>query len=102
MALVGCVKRHIGKNIILLYQEHSCGDRIEPMPVEKLEQIVSHKVTKKAVPDRSKISMQNDYEVKYWARHFGVTQKHLRLAIEKVGNSAASVRKELQTRSLGA
>ena len=39
--------------------------------------------------------MQNDYEVKYWARHFGVTQKHLRLAIEKVGNSAASVRKEL-------
>ncbi len=39
--------------------------------------------------------MQNDYEVKYWARHFGVTQKHLRLAIEKVSNSAASVRKEL-------
>jgi hypothetical protein len=71
----------------------------EPMPSEKLEQIVSRK---KAVPDRSKISMQNDHEVKYWARHFGVTQKHLLLAIEKVGNSAASVRKELQTRSLGA
>ena len=65
------------------------------MPFEKLEQIVPRNVTKKAVPDRSKISMQNDYEVKYWARHFGVTQKHLRLAIEKVGNSAASVRKEL-------
>ena len=42
--------------------------------------------------------MQNDHEVKYWARHFGVTQKHLRHAIEKVGNSAASVRKELQTK----
>jgi hypothetical protein len=40
--------------------------------------------------------MQNDYEVKYWARHFGVTRKHLRRAIEKVGNSAASVRKELK------
>jgi hypothetical protein len=102
VALVGCVKRHIGKNIILLYQEHSSGNRIEPMPFEKLEQIVPRNVTKKTVPDRSKISMQNDYEVKYWARHFGVTQKHLRLAIEKVGNSAASVRKELQTRSLGA
>jgi hypothetical protein len=72
------------------------------MPFEKLEQIVPRNVTKKAVPDRSKISMQNDQEVKYWARHFGVTQNHLRLAIEKVGNSAASVRKELQTRSLGA
>jgi hypothetical protein len=65
-----------------------------------LEQIVPRNVTKKAVPDRSKISMQNDYEVKYWARHFGVTQKHLRLAIEKVGNSAASVRKELKMSSL--
>jgi len=70
------------------------------MPFEKLEQIVTRNVTKKAVPDRSKISMQNDYEVKYWARHFGVTQKHLRLAIEKVDNSAASVRKELKMRSL--
>ena len=57
-------------------------------------------VTKKAAPDRSKISMQNDYEVKYWARHFGVTRKHLRRAIEKVGNSATSVRKELKMRSL--
>ena len=33
------------------------------MPFEKLEQIVPRNVTKKAVPDRSKISMQNDYEV---------------------------------------
>ena len=46
--------------------------------------------------------MRNDHEVKYWARHFHVTQKHLRLTIEKVGNSAATVRKELQTRSLDA
>jgi len=72
------------------------------MPFEKLEQIVPRNVANRGVPDRSKISMQNDHEVKYWARHFGVTQKHLRLAIEKVGNSAASVRKELHTRSLGA
>jgi hypothetical protein len=57
VALVGCVKRHIGKNIILLYQEHSSGNRIEPMPFEKLEQIVPRNVTKKAVPDRSKISI---------------------------------------------
>jgi hypothetical protein len=57
---------------------------------------VPRNVKRKAAPDRSKISMQNDYEVKYWARHFGVTRKHLRRAIEKVGNSAASVRKELK------
>jgi hypothetical protein len=59
---------------------------------------VPRNVVRKAAPDRSKISMQNDYELKYWARHFGVTQKHLRHAIGKVGNSAASVRKELQTK----
>jgi predicted double-glycine peptidase len=51
----------------------------------------------KASRDRSKISIQDDYELKYWARHFGVSQEDLRRAIEKVGNSAASVRKELQT-----
>lgn len=95
MALSVASKDTSAKTKLLLYQEHSSGNRIEPMPFEKLEQIVPRNVTKKAVPDRSKISMQNDYEVKYWARHFGVTQKHLRLAIEKVGNSAASVRKEL-------
>jgi NAD(P)H-nitrite reductase large subunit len=55
----------------------------------------------KAAPDRSKISIQNDYELKYWARHFGVAQEDLRRAIEKVGNSAASVRKELQRTSCG-
>jgi hypothetical protein len=57
---------------------------------------VPRNVMRTAAPDRSKISMQNDYELK--ARHFGVTQKHLRHAIGKVGNSAASVRKELQTK----
>jgi predicted double-glycine peptidase len=53
----------------------------------------------KVAPDRSKISIQNDDELKYWARHFGVSQEDLRRAIEKVGNSAASVRKELPTTS---
>ena len=70
------------------------------MPFEKSEQIVPRNVMRKAAPDRSKISIQNDYEVKYWARHFGVTPKHLQRAIEKVGNSATSVRKELKMRSL--
>ena len=55
------------------------------------------KIKNKAAPDRSKISFRNDYELKYWAKHFGVTHEDLQRAIEKVGNSAASVRKELQT-----
>jgi hypothetical protein len=46
--------------------------------------------------DRSKITMTSDIEVKYWSKHFGVTREELRRAVERVGNSAASVRKELR------
>ena len=70
------------------------------MPLKQLEQIVPRNVINKAAPDRSKISIPDDYEFKYWAKHFGVTQEDLQRAIEKVGNSAVSVRKELKTRSL--
>lgn len=51
---------------------------------------------KTARADRSKISMQNEIEVKYWTRHLGITRKQLQNIIEKVGNSAASIRKELK------
>jgi hypothetical protein len=46
-------------------------------------------------PDRSKINLNEDYEVKYWTRELGVTKEELRRVVEKVGNSAAAVRKEL-------
>jgi Protein of unknown function (DUF3606) len=68
-------------------------------------QLSSHpgKIREKAVADsrrrgaadRSKISMSGDHEVRYWAKHLGVTPEELRKAVDKVGNSAASVRKEL-------
>jgi hypothetical protein len=42
--------------------------------------------------DRSKINMHQDYEVKYWTKHLGVTREDL---VHKVGNSAKAVEKEL-------
>lgn len=45
--------------------------------------------------DRSRINMNHEYEVKYWSHHLGVTREELQRAVDKVGNSAASVRKEL-------
>jgi uncharacterized protein DUF3606 len=54
-------------------------------------------LTKKDQPDRSKINMHEDYEVKYWTKELGVTRGQLQKAIEKVGNSASAVRKELTT-----
>jgi len=52
-------------------------------------------VRSKPTPDRSKIAMDHPDELKYWIKHFGVTQDELQRVIEKVGNSAAAVRKEL-------
>jgi len=49
-------------------------------------------------PDRSKINMNEDYEVRYWIKHLGISKQELAKVVEKVGNSAAAVRKELGTR----
>ena len=46
-------------------------------------------------PDRSKINMSEDYEVKYWAKELGITRDELQKVIDKVGDSVAAVRKEL-------
>ena len=45
--------------------------------------------------DRSKINMDERQEVHYWTRHLGVSPEQLQKVVEKVGNSAAAVRKEL-------
>jgi hypothetical protein len=46
-------------------------------------------------PDRSKINMNQIHEVRYWTKHFNISMEELLKAIEKVGNSAAAIRKEL-------
>ena len=52
-------------------------------------------LTKRNQPDRSKINMHEDHEVKYWTKALGVSKAELQKAVDKVGNSAAAVRKEL-------
>lgn len=52
-------------------------------------------LTNRVQPDRSKINMHEPYEVKYWTRALGVSKDELQKAVDKVGNSAAAVRKEL-------
>ena len=52
-------------------------------------------LTKRSQPDRSKINMNEAIEIKYWSKALGVDRKLLRKAVDKVGNSAAAVRKEL-------
>ncbi len=46
-------------------------------------------------PDRQRISLSEDYEVRDWSKKFGVTPERLRQAVEKVGNEADVVAREL-------
>ena len=52
-------------------------------------------LTKRDRPDRSKINMHEAHEVKCWTHALGVTRDELQKAVDRVGNSAAAVRKEL-------
>jgi hypothetical protein len=52
---------------------------------------------KKGSQDRSKINMHEEHEVKYWTHQLGVSKDELQKAVDKVGNGAAAVRKELAT-----
>jgi hypothetical protein len=49
----------------------------------------------KTPPLRNHIAMNDALEVKYWTKHLGITPQELQRAVDKVGNSAAAVRKEL-------
>ena len=56
---------------------------------------MSDDVLTRAQPYRSHINMDADDEVKYWSKHLGVTREELQRLVDKVGNAASAVRKEL-------
>lgn len=55
-------------------------------------------LTKRTTPDRSKIDIDDAKQLKYWLKLLRVSKEDLVEAIDKVGNAAAMVRKELQRR----
>jgi len=57
-------------------------------------------LTKRTMPDRSKIDIADAKHVKYWTKKLDVSKNDLFEAINKVGNAAATVRKELQRKGL--
>jgi len=59
------------------------------------EDVAMDHLTKREQPDRSKINMHEAFEVKYWTHALGISKEELQKAVDKVGNSAAAVRKEL-------
>jgi Protein of unknown function (DUF3606) len=65
-----------------------------------MEKFVRRSLTNRVMPDRSKITVTSENEIKYWIKHLGVTREELERAVERVGNSAASVRKQLRNLAL--
>ena len=49
-------------------------------------------------PDRSRISLSQAHEIRYWTEQFGVTEAQLRTAVELTGNSTDEVRRFLNRR----
>lgn len=53
------------------------------------------KLTKPTAPDRSKINVQSNRQVRAWTKKLNVSPAELLEVIERVGNNAAEVKKEL-------
>jgi hypothetical protein len=56
---------------------------------------MSDDLQNRGAQDRSRIAVQEPHEVQYWTKELGVTKEELQRVVDKVGNSAAAVRKEL-------
>jgi hypothetical protein len=52
--------------------------------------------TNKGNPDRKLISLEEDYEVRYWTKALGVSEDRLRELVTKHGHSAEKIREALK------
>jgi hypothetical protein len=55
--------------------------------------------SKQGPQDRSRINVQERYELDYWSDKFGVSEEELKRAVAKVGVTADDVERELKRRT---
>jgi Protein of unknown function (DUF3606) len=51
--------------------------------------------TNRGAADRSRININEDYELRDWSKRLGVSPEELKKTVQKVGTSAKAVRKHL-------
>jgi hypothetical protein len=56
---------------------------------------MSDNTSNRGEPDRSRISLEQEHEVRYWTETLGCTEEQLREAVAAVGNSADEVRQRV-------
>ncbi len=52
--------------------------------------------TNRGAQDRSRISLSEDYEVRYWTEELGVSKDELARLVHQHGNSAEKIRQALR------
>jgi hypothetical protein len=52
-------------------------------------------LTIRAPQDRTRISMTEDWEIRYWTKELGVSKEQLAATLKQVGTSADAVRRAL-------
>jgi hypothetical protein len=52
--------------------------------------------TLRSPQDASRISLSEDYEVRYWTQKFCISEERLREAVKAAGNSADAVERHLK------
>jgi hypothetical protein len=51
-------------------------------------------LTERGADDRSRVNVNEEHEVRYWTKKWGVTKEQLMLAVRQVGLSVAAVAKK--------
>jgi hypothetical protein len=54
--------------------------------------------TKTGGQDRSRINVNEDYELRDWSKKFGVTKDELKAVVKKVGDKASAVEQHFKDR----
>jgi hypothetical protein len=55
--------------------------------------------TKSGGQDRTKINVNEDYELQDWSKKFGVSKEQLKAAVQAVGPNAAAVEAHLKSKN---
>ena len=55
-------------------------------------------LTNRGPQDRSRVNVNEPWELRYWTQHFGVTEAQLRAAVSAVGVSRDAVERHLRGR----
>jgi Protein of unknown function (DUF3606) len=71
-----------------------------PIACTWTEQAMPDNLQNRGPQDRSRVNLNEEWELKYWTKEFRVSEDELRKAVRKVGPSVESVRKELKVTTL--